>query len=67
MLKVKTTKPTSVKINKDILKTGSAVQKMPLSLASPTSTRTEHHSLFTSLRIISCRTEIKNVVVMSNQ
>lgn len=67
MLKVQTTKPTSIKINKDKLNTGSAVQKMTLSLSSPTSTKTEHHSLCTSLRITSCRTEIKNVVVMSNK
>jgi len=67
MLKVQTTKPTSIKINKDMLNTGSDVQKMTLSLYSPTSTKTEHHSLCTSLRITSCRTETKNAVVTSNQ
>lgn len=66
MLKVQTTKPTSTKINKDKLNTGSAVQKITLSLSSPTSTKTEHHSLCTSLTITSSRTEIKNVVFMSN-
>jgi hypothetical protein len=67
MLKVQTTKPTSIKINKDKLNTGSAVQKMTLSLSTPTSTKIEHHSLCTSVRITSCRTEIKNAVVMNNQ
>ena len=67
MLKVQTTKSTSIKINKDKLNRGSAVQKMTLSLSSPTSTKTEHHSLCTSLRITPCRTATKNVVVMSNQ
>jgi hypothetical protein len=67
MFKVMTTKPTSIKINKGMLNTGSAVQKTTLSLSSPTSTRTEHHSLCTSLRITSCRTEIKNVIIMCNQ
>lgn len=66
-LKVQRTKPTSIKINKDKLNTGSAVQKMTSSLSSPTSTMTEHHSLCTSLRITSCRNETKNVVVTSNQ
>jgi hypothetical protein len=67
MLKVQTTKPTSIKMNKDKLNTDSAAQKMTLFLSSPTSTEPKHHSLCTSLRITSCRTEIKNVVVMSNQ
>ena len=67
MLKVQTSKPTSITINKDKLNIGSAVQKMTLSLSSPTSTKTEHHFLCTSLRITSYRTEIKNGVVMSNQ
>lgn len=67
MLMVQTTKPTSIKINKGKLNTGSAVQKMTLSHSSPTSTNSEHHSFCTSLRITSCRTDIKNVVVTSNQ
>jgi hypothetical protein len=65
-LKVQTI-PISIKINKDKLNTGSAVQKMTLPLSSPTSTKTENHSLCTSLRITSSRTEIKNIIVMSNQ
>jgi len=67
MLKVQTTIPTSIKINKDKLNTGSVVQKTTLSISSPTSTKTEQHFLCTSLRITSCRTEIKTVVVMGNQ
>lgn len=59
-LKVQTI-PISIKINKDKLNTGSAVQKMTLPLSSPTSTKTENHSLCTSLRITSSRTEIKNI------
>jgi len=55
------------KMNKDKLNKGSASKKMTLFLSSPTSTMPKYHSLCTSLRITSCRTEIKNVVVMSNQ